>query len=81
MKHKYLEYLGKVGTDSKIMPREPDTEKVYQFGFPCVVNKALMELDLEKALGSHTKEISFLITMHLCNPGSLSRMIKRGVLN
>lgn len=80
VKHKYLEYLGKVGADGKIITREPDTEKVYQFGFPCIVDKALKELDLEKALGSHTKEVSFLITMHLCNPGSLNKMIKRGGL-
>lgn len=79
VRHKYIRYLGTFDEKGNILPsrNEIKVDKVYQFGFPFIVAKAIEELKLKEVVEDYENEIRGMVLMQLCNPSSLSTMMKR----
>jgi len=79
VKHKYKRYLGTLDEKGNILPsqKEINVDKVYQFGFPSIVAKAIEDLKLKDAAEDYEDEIAIMVLMQVCNPSSISKMMKR----
>ncbi len=79
VKHKYLRYLGTLDENGKVKPpqRAITVDKVFRFGLPAIVSRAIEQLKFSDKLEKYKEDINTILLMHLCSPSSMSRIDQR----
>ena len=82
VKHKYLEYLGKLDENGNLIPRMKieniEAEHVKLQGPVCALHNITKDIGLEAIIGEYSAEILTLVYSHILRPESLNN-IKRAI--
>jgi transposase len=79
VKHKYLRYLGTFDENGKVKSSQKaiTVDRVFRFGLPAIVSRAIEQLKLSDMLEKYKEDIDTILLMHLCAPSSISKMDQR----
>ncbi|MBU4154398.1 MAG: hypothetical protein KKD63_16130 [Proteobacteria bacterium] len=79
VKHKYIRYVGKLDKKGNVVSSKSDIslDKVFQFGFPSIVSKAIDELNLKDMLRDYKEDIATILMMQTYRPSSIRKMMAR----
>ncbi len=79
VKHRYIRYVGKLDKKGKIISSKSDIrlDKVFHFGFPSIIAKAIDELKLKDVFRDYKEDIATILMMQTYKPSSIRKMMTR----